>query len=157
MSYEKVLELTAAVRGYHCYRKFWQPKPSQTLNCFYEEDNPFDSFATKVCEVGKRDVVGHLPREISRATKYFMDRGGKVTLTSKHYRRSPLVQGGMEIAFLMISSIPGTGVNLLVLERFKAIISGNYTKRKEQTILGLFLVLTTDENVGATNEDIGVR
>ena len=100
MSYEKVLELTAAVRAYHYYRKFWQSKPTQTLNCFYEEDNPFDPFAIKVCEVGKMDVVGHLPREISRATKFFMDLGGKVsvTLTSEHYRRSSLVQGGMEIA-----------------------------------------------------------
>ena len=159
MSYEKVLELTAAVCGYNYYRKLWQPKPSQTLNCFYEEDNPFDPFAIKVYEVGKSDVVGHLSREISRATKFFLDRGGKVTvtLTSEHYRRSPLVQGGMEIACLMRSSVPGTCVNLLVLERFKAIISENYTEPKEETILGSFLVPTTDENVGATNEDIGVR
>ena len=112
MSYEKVLELTAAVRAYHYYRKFWQPKPSQTLNCFYEEDNSFDPFAIKVYEVGKSDVVGHLSREISRATKSFMDRSGKVTviLTSEHYRRSPLVQGGMEIASLMRSSIPGAKI-----------------------------------------------
>ena len=88
-----------------------------------------------------------------------MDRDGKVTvtLTSKHYRRSPLVQGGMEIAWLMRSSIPGKCVNLLVLERFKVIISENYTEPKEETILESFLVPTTDENVGATNKDIGVR
>ena len=71
MSFKKVLELTAAVRGYRYYRKFWQPKPSQTLNCFYEEDNPFDPFTIKVCEVRKSDFVGHLLREISRATKLF--------------------------------------------------------------------------------------
>ena len=112
-----------------------------------------------MCEVGKSDVVGHLPREISRATKFFMDRVGKatVTLTSEHYRRSSLVQGGMEIACPMRSSIPGTCVNLLVLERFKTIISENYTEPKEETILGSFWVPTTDENVGATNEDIEVR
>ena len=110
-------------------------------------------------EVGKSDVVGHLPREISRAIRFFMDRGGKVTvtLTSEHYRRSPLVQGGIEISCLMRSLIPGTRVNLLVLERFKAIISKSYTKPKEETILGSFLVPTKDENVGATNEDTGVR
>ena len=123
------------------------------------KDNPFDPFAIKVCKVRKSDVVEHLPREISRATKFFMDRGGKVTvtLTSEHYRRSLLVQGGMEIASLMRSSIPGICETLLVLERFKAIISENYTETKEETILGSFLVPTTDENVGATNEDIGVR
>ena len=57
----------------------------------------------------------------------------------------------------MRSSIPGTYVNLLVLERSKAIISENYTEPKGETILGLFLVPTTHENVGATNEDIRVR
>ena len=64
MSYEKVPELTAAVRVYHYHQKFWQPKLSQTLNCFYEEDDLFDPSAIKVCEAGKTDVIGHLPREI---------------------------------------------------------------------------------------------
>ena len=81
MSYEKVLELTAAVCVYHYCRIFRQPKSSQKLNCFYEEDNPFDPFAIKVCEAGKSDVVGYLPRKNSRVTKFFMDRGGKVTVT----------------------------------------------------------------------------
>ena len=78
-----------------------------------------------------------------------MDGGGKVTatLTSKHYRRSPHVLGWMEIACLMRSSVPGTWVNLLVLERFKAIISKIYTEPKEETILGSFLVPTTDETL----------
>jgi len=66
----------------------------------YEPNNPFDAFAIKVCEEGKSDTVGHLPKEISCATKFFIDRGAtiKATLISEHYRRSPLVQGGMEIA-----------------------------------------------------------
>ena len=87
MSYDKVIEFTAAVRGYHYYRRFWKPELSQKLNCFFEEDNPFDLFAIKVCEIGKTAAVGHLPREISRATKFFIDRGGRlsVTLTSEHY------------------------------------------------------------------------
>ena len=57
----------------------------------------------------------------------------------------------------MRSSIPRACVNLLVLKRFKAIISESYTKLKEETILGSLLVPTTDENVGATNHDIGVK
>ena len=96
MSYVKSLEFTAAVRGYHYYRKIWVPKSSQVMNCYFEPDNPFDQFAIKVCEEGSTDPVGHLPREISHATKFFMDRGAtiKVQLISDHYRRSPLVQGG---------------------------------------------------------------
>ena len=43
--------------------------------------------------------VGYLPREISRISKFTIERGAiaDVELTSDHYRRSPLVQGGLEI------------------------------------------------------------
>ena len=43
--------------------------------------------------------IGHLPKEISRITKYFLDRGASMycTLSLEHYRRFPLVQGGLEI------------------------------------------------------------
>ena len=39
MSYEKVFTFTAAVRGYHYYRRFWFSKPSQQLYCVFEPDN----------------------------------------------------------------------------------------------------------------------
>ena len=44
-------------------------------------------------------IIGHLPREISRATRFFLLRGGMVHLkvTDENYRRSPLIQGGLEI------------------------------------------------------------
>ena len=54
-------------------------------------------FAIKVCDDVK--IVGHLPMEISRPTKYLLDRGAVFTveLTSTNYRRSPLIQGSLEI------------------------------------------------------------
>ena len=142
MSYDKVIEFTAAVRGYHYYRKFWKPEPSQKLNCFFEEDNPFDPFAIKVCEIGKTAAVGHLPREISQSTKFFIDRGERfsVTLTSEHYRRSPLVQGRMEIGCKVTASIPGTCINILILKKYQDITEENYTEPKEEAILGSYLV-----------------
>ena len=142
MSYDKVIEFTAAVRGYHYYRRFWKPEPSEKLNCFFEEDKPFDPFAIKVCEIGKTATVGHLPTEISRATKFFIDRGGRlsVTLTSEHYRRSLLVQGGMEIGCQPTASIPGTCINILILKKYQDIIEENYTEPKEEAILGSYLV-----------------
>ena len=38
-------------------------------------------------------TVGHISVEISRGTKFLLDRGAEVIaeLTEKHYRRSPLV------------------------------------------------------------------
>ena len=124
MPNEKILEFIAALRGFHYYRWYWVLKPSQKLNFFYEPDNPFDEFAIRVCEEGHEVPVGHLPREISRVTKVFIDRGANITLTltSDHYRRPPLVQGSMEIACKVIASIPGTCINLLLVERYKKLV-----------------------------------
>ena len=36
-------------------------------SCTYEENNPFDLFATTMCE--DKNIVGHLPIEVSRALK----------------------------------------------------------------------------------------
>ena len=63
-----------------------------------KKENAFDVFTIKTC---KEDgaIVGHIPRELSKVIKFLLDRGAKMSavLTSVHYRRSPLVQGGMEI------------------------------------------------------------
>lgn len=77
-AYTKTFEFTAAVRWYHYYRRFWIPQPAQHLNCSHEPDNPFDQFTIKICEIGCETPIGHLPREISRATKFFIDRGAVV-------------------------------------------------------------------------------
>ena len=113
MACNKVFEFSAAVRGYHYYRRFWIPQNNQILECFFETHNPFDRFAIKVCEVGNENAVGHLLREISHVTKFFMDRAAIVSaqLTSEHYRRSPIVQGGMEMACKVTVKLPGTCVN----------------------------------------------
>ena len=80
MACNKVFEFLAAVRGYHYYRRFWIPQKVQILECFFETHNLFDNFAIKVCKVGNENAVGHLPREISRVPKFFMDRGAIVSV-----------------------------------------------------------------------------
>ena len=47
----KLFEYASAVREYHYYRKYWQPKDLQSLNCAHEEYNPFDFLAIKVVHV----------------------------------------------------------------------------------------------------------
>ena len=64
----------------------------------------------------------------------------QVTLTSEHYQRSPLVQGGMEIGCKVTASIPGTCINILILKKYQDIIEENYTEPKEDAILGSCLV-----------------
>ena len=141
MPYNKTLEFTSAVRGYHYNRIFWKPEPNQILNCYYLNDNAFDRFATKVCESGKEIPVGHLPKEISRVTKYMLDRGATATatLTSEHYRRSPLIQGGLEIPCKVSVIMSGTVSNPLVLEKYWQLVEELYTEPKNEEILGSFL------------------
>ena len=93
MTCVKYFQFSAAVPGFHYYRKSWLPEPEQTLNCFHEDGNTFDWFAIKVCEKDKNEIVGHLPMKISQVNKFLLDRGTNVSekLTSTHYRRSPRV------------------------------------------------------------------
>ena len=74
MTYNKIFEFTCAVRGFHHYRHHWHLEPDQILNCYHESNNPFDRFAIKFCETRKEETIGHIPMEIFRVTKYFMDR-----------------------------------------------------------------------------------
>ena len=116
---ENVYSFTAAVRGFHYYRKFWKPKENEKLDCSHEEHNPFDWFAIKTV-TSDGMIVGHLPREISRITNFFLDFGVvmQVELTSKHYRHSPLVKCGMEIACLVRVRIPTTLKNTKLAEKY---------------------------------------
>ena len=159
MPNEKIFEFTAAVRGFHYYRRFWVLKPSQKLNCFYEHDNPFDEFAIKACKEGHEVSVGHLPRKISRATKFFTDRGANitVTLTSNHYRRSPLVQGGMEIVCKVTASITGICNNLLLVERYKKLLEDTYTEPKNDEVLSFYLIKHEEEGNQDARETVRKR
>ena len=77
---------TAAVRGFHYYRRVWVPHIGQHLCVEIEQGNPEDRFAIAVRKhddigVGDdRPVVGHLPRELSKVLWYFLVHGGVLEL-----------------------------------------------------------------------------
>ena len=91
--------------------------------------------------------MGHLPMEISRVTKFLPDRVPNISakLTSTHYRRSPLVQGGIEIPCVVTVSMSDTVINQLLMERYKQLVEILYTEPKEEEILATFVQL---ENSG---------
>ena len=137
-----MFEHSSAVRGYHYYRKYWQPTTNQTLECFHERDNLFDFFAIKVCDVDSGMIVGHLPRENSRATKFLLDRGARViaVLTSTNYCVSSHVQGGLEIPCRVEISMPPTVKIKQILNIFKEMVDLLYYEREEMNKVGSFLV-----------------
>ena len=141
MSNENIFEFTAVVRGFHHYRRFWVPKSSQKLNCSYEPYNPFCWIRNQSLWRGVWSSSRLFSERNFSSNKFFIDRGANitVTLTSDCYRRSPLVQGGMEIACKVTASILGTCINLLLVERYKKLLEDNYTGPKKEEILGSYL------------------
>jgi len=133
----EVHKFTAAVRGFHYYRRFWRPKESEELDCIYEPDNVFDRFAIKtVTKDG--DTVGHLPKEMSPVTKYFLDRGFTMQckLTSNHYRRSPLVQGGLEIKCEVMINARLTLLQSRLTTRYLELVHNIYTEPVDEKLMG---------------------
>ena len=89
--------------------------------------DPF-AVAWKLKVAGKlmAEVVGHVPREISRVTSFFLDRGGVVVgyVLDEKYQPSPIPRGGLEIVLSTVFKIADE--NRRYLERLKNIISENY-------------------------------
>ena len=113
----KNLVFNAAVKGFHVYKTNWKPQDQDLLKCTHKEDNPYDIFSMKVYKPDCDEIVGHLPMEISRITKFIVDRISKCTLKIRglHYRRSPLVQGGLEVPCEVTIAMIGSVVNHLLL------------------------------------------
>ena len=91
---QKSIVFSAAIRGFHVNKMSWKPEEREILECLHEESNHYDVFSIKVCKSNNaQSVVGHLPMEISRITKFILQRGARVqaTVTGKHYLRSPLI------------------------------------------------------------------
>ena len=110
MSKENKVTVQSVVRGFHVYKAICQLEESEKLFCEHEENNKYDLFATKVCQPFDRKIVGHLPIEILRITQFIIACWAIVEaqLTDANYRRSPLVQGGLEIPCLLTFKMPAT-------------------------------------------------
>ena len=84
---ESEFSFTAAVRGFHVYRRVWLPHLGQRLSAEREHGNAEDRFAIAVTEhsdtradedVDDRPIVGHLPRELSKVL-WFVGSEGRCT------------------------------------------------------------------------------
>ena len=137
MGSTKKIEFDAAIRGFHYYKKYWKPKVGEILVCSHEDDNPFDIFAIQTCDENGA-TVGHLPRELSRVSKFLLDRGAVISakLSSTRYRRSPLVQGGMEIPCKVFVEMRPTVKNNEILDRYLTLVETLYTEPETPVILG---------------------
>ena len=129
---ESILSWKIASRGWHYYGKNTWKQPKKDEIVFTEkessktalEHDPY-SIAWKKKNKSKitADVVGHVPKEISRAVFFFISRGGKVL--DEMYYPSPIPKGGLEILLMVQFKIADEKIKYM--ERLKEIITKNYT------------------------------
>ena len=82
--------------------------------------------------------MGHLPKEISRVANYFLDRGISMhcKLTPRHYRRSPLVRGGLEIKCAVVINSRETLLQSRLTARYLELVQNLYTEPVEERVMG---------------------
>ena len=156
-STEKTSEFSSAVRGYH-YKNTWFPQESEVLDCYHQFENTFNMFAIKTCK-SNGQIVGHLPMEVSRVTKFLLDRSAVVqaTLSTPHYRGSSLVQGELEIACKVFVKMSGTIKIYLLMGPYFELVRSLYTELRNEVILGFLLHLVdvpSTPNSNATEKKV---
>ena len=131
------LTFRCGLRGYHVYRTVWTPTLHESLYTIHESDNAVDrnAIAARKRLPGSivESTIGHLPKEISRATRYIMFYGAIVTVKviDTHHRRSPLVQGGLEIPIEVTVTMKCSLANEAALTKYKELVTKNYKEPED--------------------------
>ena len=86
----------STVRAHHVYKRTWTPLIGELLQTATEAGNGHDRFAVAVKK--DDDVVGHVPREISKVAWFFIQHGGEITCEITGRRQRSGVPGkGLEV------------------------------------------------------------
>ena len=119
---------SCGLRGYHEYRSAWIPAIGEELVAQHESHNAYDRYTIAVLKLLpgtiRPAVVGHFLREISRFTYYIIIHGGRVScqVIDVNYRRSPLVQGGLEIPIQVTVDMDAGENNLQALKKYEYLV-----------------------------------
>ena len=123
---------SCGLRGYHEYRSVWRPSLNEVLPAKHERNNPHDQYAIAAFKQRpgflREEIVGHLPREISRFTYFIIVHGGVVTVKviDVNHRRSPLIQGGLEIPVEISVEMENNNENKLALGIYESLVNEHY-------------------------------
>ena len=71
------IEFECVIRGYHEYKRVWNPEMNERLSTEIETGNPHERYAVAVV-FKEHGTVGHIPKKISRLCCSFLSRGGVV-------------------------------------------------------------------------------
>ena len=120
------------LRAFHVYSDKWKPRIGERISIVHEKRNIHDINV----RAGKKtlpgtlvpSIIGHLPKEISRYTRYIIEHGAQVYafVISTTHRVSPLIQGGLEIPIRVEIKLPYDEVNDSNLKKYKQLVEENY-------------------------------
>ena len=65
---------TLLYSSYHIHQEVWAAAVGKELVCEREMDNSYDLYAVAVKRMG--NIIGHLPRKLSKLCSLFLRRGG---------------------------------------------------------------------------------
>ena len=139
------------LRGFHEYHSMLTPTMGEELTAVHEDKNRFDRYAIAALKTLPGNIrpstVGHLPREISRFTYYIIVHGGRVAckVTDVHHRRSPLVQGGLEIPVLVTITMELGSKNVQLMKKYEQLVKPVNGKFDDVTASLLKDLMSDDE------------
>ena len=111
------------------YHTLWNSRHHEVLPTVHERNNPYDHYAV-AAGPGRisESTVGHLPIEISRITRYIILYGAMVTveILDTHCRRSPLVQGGLELPVKVVVKMDYSLKNRQAIAKYESLVNQLY-------------------------------
>lgn len=96
-----VFQMESFVRGHHVYQASWTPSVGEVLPVRRELANEHDRFAVAVLKDG--EVVGHIPRTLSKLTSFFLRYDGNVVFCEVQVKGST-VEFNSEWKFCVFTS-----------------------------------------------------
>ena len=82
------------VTGHHVYKENWTPEIGEILDFARESTNEHDRYAVAACKYG--EVVGHIPKSISKPCSYALLAGAQINATVTGARQNTR-QNGLEV------------------------------------------------------------
>ena len=155
-------EFSNGLRGFHVYSNIWKPKLNEKINITHERGNMYDpnAMAGKTMLPGtlEASIVGHIPKEISRYTRYIVEDGASVDafVLATHHRPSPLIQGGLEIQIKLVVKLTDNKVNIAKLQKYCKFVDENYRRPVDEEFADdteKILKLIGAQNAGPGEDD----
>ena len=82
------------VTGHHIYKEYWAPEIGEIIECSREPTNQHDRYAVAVYRNG--EIVGHIPRSISKPCSYALLAGATIRATVTGARQNGR-KNGLEV------------------------------------------------------------